>query len=72
MTPLDTAKLYFELSNSGNLDAIEDIIHLESIYNSDGTGLYFGKADIMKMMRSFYQKFEYLHWEISSITEPRI
>lgn len=37
MTPLNTAKLYFELSNSRDLDAIEKIIHLEAIYTSDAT-----------------------------------
>ncbi len=71
MTPLNTAKLYFELSNSRDLDAIEKIIHLEAIYTSDATWLYFWRESIMTMMRSFFEKFAYLNWEIESIDEIR-
>ncbi len=71
MTPLNTAKLYFELSNSSNLDAIEKTIHPEAIYTSDATWLYFWRESIMTMMRGFFEKFSYLHWEIQSIGEIR-
>ncbi len=69
MSSLSTAKLYFELSNSRDLDAIEKIIHPEAIYNSDTTWLFFWKESIMKMMRSFFEKFSYLLWEIESFGE---
>lgn len=69
MAPLDTTKLYFELSNQRNLDAIDSLFHEEAIYNSANTGLFFGKKSILTMMRGFFEKFPLLNWDILSCEE---
>ena len=64
---LTITKLYFELSNTGDLSAIDQLISADATYSSTHTGLYFGRIDIMTMMKAFYQSYRSLNWQINSI-----
>lgn len=64
---LAVTKLYFELSNAGDLSAIEDLIIEDATYSSAHTGLYFGRMNIMAMMEVFFEKYHSLNWQINSI-----
>ncbi len=61
-------QLYFELSNAGNLSAIEALIYPQATYSSANTGLYYGVTDIMTMMTAFFKSQHSLKWHIDSIT----
>jgi hypothetical protein len=66
MSDLEIAKLYFELSNKSNFDEIEKLFSDTTIYYSQNTGKYFGKDSIIKMQRSFHEKYKSLNWKINS------
>lgn len=66
MTALATAERYFALSNARDLDAIEALFMEDATYSSDNTGLYFGRQDIMVMVRAFFAGLPQLHWQIVS------
>lgn len=60
-------QLYFELSNAGNLSAIQALIIPEATYSSANTGLYYGITDIMAMMTAFFKSHQRLKWQVDSI-----
>lgn len=68
---LKIARLYFELSNRRDLPRIAELMTDSTTYSSDNTGLHLGQAGIMEMQRSFFERFEELHWEIASCEEVR-
>ena len=61
-------QLYFELSNNGNLSAIQALLNPEATYSSAHTGLYYGITDIMAMMTGFFNSHQSLNWQIDSIS----
>ncbi len=63
-SPLAITTLYFELSNAGNLSAIETLIHPQATYSSVNQGLFYGLTDIMDMMASFFAQHQRLNWRI--------
>ncbi|NND64535.1 MAG: nuclear transport factor 2 family protein [Gammaproteobacteria bacterium] len=65
------AEKYFELSNHGDLDSIEQLFTESSTYSSQNTGVFFGCQDIMSMMRSFFESFETLEWQIKELKEEK-
>lgn len=67
MNPLELAKLYFTLSNEKNLTEIGWLIHPDSIYDSENTGIHMGRENIMEMMTTFFDLFESIHWTIEDI-----
>ncbi len=69
MNSLQICHDYFAFSNARNLEAIESLFHDEATYSSDNTGLYYGKADIMAMVREFFANYPYLHWSMDRVTE---
>lgn len=69
MTVIETAEYYFKLSNERNLGSISKMFTKDSVYESETTGTYYGREDIMKMMKSFFKDFEDLHWTIDNIVE---
>ena len=68
MEALVLAKQYFQLSNEQDLDTIESLFLNTSTYSS-GQGLFFGKLDIMRMMRTFFESHQSLHWTIEATKE---
>lgn len=65
------AKLYFELSNQSDMDAIEALMTDATTYSSVNTGVYLGRTQIMAMQRNFHSSFESLHWEVLAVKEVR-
>lgn len=61
-------RLYFELSNTGKLSAIQALLNPEATYSSAHTGLYYGITDIMAMMTGFFKSHQSLNWQIDSIS----
>jgi len=61
------SKLYFSLSNQGNLKDIKKLFHPEATYSSEQTGLYYGVEDIMTMMHHFFNQYQSLHWHIDEM-----
>jgi hypothetical protein len=57
MTALEIAKLYFDLSNKSNIDAIKELLTETTTYSSPTTGMYLGVNDIVQMQREFHGKF---------------
>lgn len=68
-TSIEIAQLYFDLSNQADLNAIEKLIHPEATYSSVNTGLYYGIENIMVMMRTFFDQYQSLQWQIKSIEQ---
>ena len=66
MNALELAKHYFQLSNQGELDEIEQLFLPTTTYSSANYGLYFGPEDIMAMMRPFFAGYSSHHWTIES------
>ncbi len=64
MDETEVARTYVEFSNSGDLDAIAQLLELEATYSSKHTGLYYGKASIMRMMVDFFAKYTERSWEV--------
>lgn len=71
MTALETAKLYFELSNKSDFDGIAKLFTGTTTYSSQTTGVYLGVEDIIKMQREFHGKFSALNWEVNFVEEVK-
>ena len=69
VSPLETAKLYFELSNKSDLEAIRALLTTTTTYSSPNTGVFFGVDDIIEMQKQFHAKLKSLHWEVTSVKE---
>ncbi len=69
MTALETAQLYFDLSNKSDLGAVENLFTGSTTYISQTTGTYSGTEEIMAMQRAFHAKFSSLHWHLNSAQE---
>jgi hypothetical protein len=66
MTPIKTAKYYFDLSNESDFDNIKSMFTQSSTYCS-GTGeLFLGVKDIMVMQRSYHNSFK---WLVNTVDE---
>ncbi len=61
------ARTYFNLSNSGDLDKITQLIQADATYSSDNTGLYYGVRDIMQMMQGFFNAHISINWHIEQL-----
>lgn len=72
--PESITRRYFACSNQADFVAIEQLLHPEATYSSAHTGLYFGVADIMHMMRGFFANHQALSWQINGLrlTAPHI
>ncbi len=70
-TSLETANLYFELSNKSDFDAIERLFTDTTTYSSQATGIYLGVNDIIAMQRAFHGKYSLLHWNVNSVEEVK-
>lgn len=66
---LDITKKYFDLSNQGDLLAIEKMFQTDATYSSANTGLYYGVHEIMSMMTAFFASHQKLHWQIHRIKQ---
>src|SRR5271165_1906964 len=62
MNAIDTAKRYFELSNESNFEAIAELFSDQASYNSQNTGEYRGKDDIIAMQKAFHSQFKTKAW----------
>ncbi len=71
MTALETARLYFELSNQRDLARIETMFLPEATYSSDNQGLFWKRTEIMSMMRAFFCAYRELHWTIEEAREDK-
>jgi hypothetical protein len=71
MTVLETAKLYFDLSNKSDFEGIGKLFTDTTTYSSQTTGIYLGRDDIMQMQRAFHGKFASLHWQVNSVKEVK-
>jgi hypothetical protein len=69
--PLETAKLYFELSNQSSFAGIEKLFTDTTTYSSQTTGVYSGRKDIMAMQQAFHDKFLSLKWHVNSVEEVK-
>ena len=67
--PLDTAKLYFELSNKSDFGGIEELFTETTKYASPNTGTYLCRSNIMQMQRAFHSKFVSINWHVSKVEE---
>lgn len=66
---LEISQLYFDLSNQGDLKAIEMLFQPDATYSSVNTGLYYGTEHIFPMMRAFFAAHKKLKWQIQSIEQ---
>ncbi len=71
MTAIETAKLYFELSNKSDLEAVAKLFADTATYNSQTTGCHSGVSNIMLMQKEFHGKFSSLGWRVNSTKEIR-
>ncbi|HMS23712.1 MAG TPA: nuclear transport factor 2 family protein [Candidatus Saccharibacteria bacterium] len=71
MNVMETAKLYFELSNKSDFDNIEKLFTDKTVYISQATGEYVGKKDIIAMQRNFHGQFSSLNWRVTSVKEVK-
>ena len=67
MTAAAVAENYFALSNARELESVFDLFTADATYSSDNTGLYYGVADIRRMMTAFFEAHPYLHWEVHAL-----
>jgi len=68
---LNTAKLYFDLSNKSDFDGIGELFTETTTYSSQTTGLYLGRDDILAMQKIFHGKFTSLKWTVNSVEEVK-
>lgn len=66
---LGSAMAYFQASNDRDLETIESMFSEEATYSSDNTGLYYGKANIMKMIETFFDYYPELNWVVNGAEE---
>src|SRR5438309_1908167 len=71
MTPLETAQLYFSLSNKSDFVGIEKLFTDTTTYSSQTTGIYLGGTNIVAMQKVFHGKFSSLKWQVNSIEEVK-
>lgn len=71
MSALETAKLYFDLSNKSDFEGMEKLFTDSTTYSSQNTGVYLGRRDILAMQRAFHGKFSSLHWKVNSVKEVK-
>lgn len=69
LEPLETAKLYFDLSNKSDLDGIEKLFTNSTTYSSQTTGEYVGRDNVVAMQKAFHGKFKALKWIVNSVKE---
>ena len=69
MTSLQTAQLYFDLSNKSDFEGIAKLFTKDTVYHSANTGDYVGTDTILKMQKAFHGKFKQLHWHVNSVEE---
>jgi predicted RNA-binding protein len=69
MTPLQTAQLYFDLSNKSDFEGIKELLTDSTIYSSQTTGEYVGADDILVMQKAFHGKFTSVKWNVNSVKE---
>lgn len=69
MNAMETAKLYFVLSNKSDFDGIEKLFTDTTVYISQNTGEYIGKKDIIEMQRKFHGQFLSLNWHVNAVKE---
>ena len=70
-SPLQIAQKYFELSNQADLNAIEKMFTDTSTYSSVNTGVFYGRKQIIDMVRPFYDSFDTLNWDVHDVKEIR-
>jgi hypothetical protein len=71
MTVLETARLYFELSNKSDFENIQKLFTETTTYSSQNTGIYLGAGEIIQMQKAFHAKFLSLQWHVNSVKEPK-
>lgn len=71
MDAMKTAKLYFKLSNKSDFENIEKLFTDTTVYNSQNTGKYIGRGDIISMQRKFHGQFSSLSWHVNSVKEVK-
>eukprot|EP00762_Andalucia_godoyi_P002968 ANDGO_04217.mRNA.1 hypothetical protein GUITHDRAFT_102332 len=63
-TYLLSAQRYIDLSNSHDLDGIEQLLSPRIVYISESLGRFEGPEAVMQMMRSFFSSFQSVFWTI--------
>jgi len=69
ISPLDTAKLYFDLSNNSDFEGISKLFTDRTIYKSQTSGSYRGVDDILAMQKPFHDKYTSLKWTVDAVDE---
>ncbi|MBL8640752.1 MAG: nuclear transport factor 2 family protein [Alphaproteobacteria bacterium] len=72
ISAVDLARNYFDLSNKGDLDGIQNLMTDQTTYSSQNTGVFLGVSQIMDMQRKFFSTYSDLYWDIKSISEERL
>lgn len=70
-TAVDVARRYLELSNSGDLQSIFEILSDNIFYTSSSAGEFVGKESVEAMMTGFFAKFQKPHWAVESVIWDR-
>lgn len=68
---IDIAKLYFEVSNRSDMDAIASMMSRSTTYSSANTGVYLGADQIVAMQTAYHRSFKKLHWDVLDVKEVR-
>lgn len=63
-TPRSLAQHYLDLSNQADLQAIEQMLAPDAVYDSETSGHARGREAILAMMRAFFDRFATLRWEV--------
>lgn len=69
MNVLETAHLYFNLSNKSDFEGIAQLLTSETHYKSATTGEFQGVDAILDMQKVFHGRFTKLHWKINSVSQ---
>ena len=69
MTALETARLYFDLSNASDFAGIGKMLHAGTSYRSGNGDLFLGAEDILAMQREYHGSFARLHWTVDRAEE---
>jgi ketosteroid isomerase-like protein len=67
-SPANITERYFAAANRADLLAVKAMFQPDATYSSAHTGLFYGIADIMDMMHTFFQDHQRLHWQINQLT----
>lgn len=68
MNTLETAQLYFDLSNKSDFQGIAQLMTPDTQYKSATTGEFLGVDAILDMQKVFHGKFSKLYWKVNSIS----